>query len=102
MSETNPITPLLSLSDVATLLGNPARWIALRELSKSPGLPVNELGRRMGMTPNAASKHVTLMVELGVVTTLYGRMYGLAPAFRPTPGKQEIDFGHCVVRLDCP
>lgn len=63
-------------------------------------MPVYELGRRMGITPAAASKHVALMLRIGVVTAVYGRLYALAPAFRPPPGTLEIDFGHCVVRLD--
>ena len=102
MSETNPTTPVLSRTQLSLLLGNPARWIALRELCKEPGLPVNELGRRMGMSQNSASKQMTLMLKLGVVTTMYGRLYTLAPAYRPTSGKLEIDFGHCLVRLDRP
>ncbi len=104
MSETKPTipVPVLSVAQVASLLGNPARWIALRELSKEPALPVYELGRRMGLTPAAASKQVALMLRLGVVTAVYGRLYALAPAFRPAPGTLEIDFGHCVVRLDQP
>jgi len=102
MSETNPKNPVpvLSVADVSSLLGNPARWIALRELCKEPALPVYELGKRMGITPAAASKHVALMLRIGVVTAVYGRLYALAPAFRPAPGTLEIDFGHCVVRLD--
>lgn len=102
MSETNltnPV-PVLSVAEVASLLGNPARWIALRELSKESALPVYELGRRMGITPAAASKHVAMMLRFGVVTAVYGRLYALAPAFRPVSGTLEIDFGHCLVRLD--
>ena len=104
MSETKPTipAPVLSRAQVVSLLGNTGRWIALRELCKEPALPVHELGRRMGLTPDAASKHVTLMLQLGVVTSVYGRLYSLAPAFRPAPGTLEIDFGHCLVRLDRP
>ena len=102
MSETNPTTPVLSESQVASLLANPARWRALRALCKEPGLPVNVLGRRMGITQNATTKHVKLMLKLGVITTMYGRLYTLAPAYRPTSGKLEIDFGHCLLRLDRP
>ena len=104
MSETNPTLPepSLSLTDIANLLGYRARWIALRELGKGPALPVNELARQMGLTPGAASKQMALMLELGVVKVGYGRLYSLAPAFRPAPGALEIDLGHCRVRLDRP
>ena len=54
----------------------------------------------MGISPNATTKHVKLMLDLGVITTVYRGLYSLAPAFRPTPGKLEIDFGHCLLRLD--
>ena len=102
MSETNPTIPepKLSLTQVLTLLRDPARWIVLRELSKEPALPVGELARRIGRPPSMASKHMALMLKLGVVKSVYGRMYALTPAFRPTPGTLEIDFGHCLVRLD--
>ena len=104
MSETNPAipAPILSLKQVTSLLGNTERWIVLRELSKEPALPVSELGRRIGRSPGMASKHVALMLKLGVVKSVYGRMYSLTPAFRPAPGTLEIDFGHCLVRLDRP
>ncbi len=42
------------------------------------------------------------MLDLGVVAVGYGRLYSLAPAFRPAPGALEIDLGHCRVRLDRP
>lgn len=104
MSE--PVPPLprpqLSLSQISTLLGNPARWIILRELSREPALPVNELARRAGLTPGATSKHMALMTTLGAVTTGYGRLYSLTPAFRPAPGTLDIDLGPCLLRLAHP
>ena len=104
MSETNPAipAPILSLKQVTSLLGNTERWIVLRELCKEPALPVSELARRIGRSPGMASQHVAVMVKLGVVKSVYGRMYSLTPAFRPAPGTLEIDFGHCLVRLDRP
>ena len=104
MSETNPTipAPALNLKQVTSLLGRTERWIALRELCKEPVLPVNELGRRMGRSRGMASHHMALMLKLGVVKSVYGRMYSLTPAFRPAPGTLEIDFGHCLVRLDRP
>ena len=102
MSKTNPTnpSPVLSLKQVASLLKDPARWTVLHELCKEPALPVNELARRIGRSPSTTSKQMALMLKLGVVKVGYGRLYSLAPAFRPAPGALEIDLGHCRVCLD--
>ena len=93
-------TPLLSLDSLSLLLSDATRWRALRELAKGEALPVSELGRRVGRTANAMSKHMAVMCRVGVAQVGFGRLYGLVPAFRPVAGK--IDFGHCVMRLDTP
>ena len=47
-------------------------------------------------------KHLASLRKLGVVVVGYGRLYSLAPAYRPAPGATTIDLGHGAVKLDTP
>ena len=97
----NP-APLLSEARLAKALNDPKRWIILRELAKGEALPVQELARRAGSTPNMTSKHMAVLREAGVVVSGYGQLYQLAPGLRPAPGARMLDLGHCHLRLDAP
>jgi DNA-binding transcriptional ArsR family regulator len=100
----DPITPstspLLPLDSLCLLVSDSTRWRVIRELAKGEALPVGELGRRLDRTSSAMSKHLAVMSRLGVIQAGFGRLYSLAPAYRPAGG--SIDFGHCVMRLDTP
>jgi hypothetical protein len=96
VSATPPPVPLAHL---ARCLGDPARWILLRELGKGEALPVKELARRAGCSPDMGSKHMAVLRAAGIVVTGYGRLYQLAPAFRPAADAEFIDFGHCQLRI---
>jgi DNA-binding transcriptional ArsR family regulator len=104
MSEPSPSPqpPKLDLESICLLLSDPTRWLLLRELAKGQALPVNELGQRLGRSPEAISKHLAVMRRLGVAEAGFGRLYSLSPSFRPEPGAAVLDFGHCTVRLDTP
>lgn len=108
MSESKPQskTPskaqALSLAQLAILLGDESRWKLLRELGKGQPLPVKELAARISRSPSGTSKHLSVMRKVRAVTVGFGRLYSLAPAFRPAPGTAVIDFGYGVVRLDGP
>jgi len=92
--------PLLPLDSICLLVSDPTRWRLIRELAKGEALPVSELGRRLGRNSSAVGKHLAVMTRVGVTQSGFGRLYSLAPAFRPAEGK--IDFGHLVMRLDTP
>ena len=104
MSESNTLAkaPALALEPLTLLLNDPARWFVLRELAKGEPLPVHELARRLGRSTDSISKHLAVRRRVGGAVVGFGRLYALAPAFRPAPGTAVIDFGPCVVRLDSP
>ena len=90
----------LGLKQVVFLLSDMTRWRLLRELAGGESLPAYELARRLGKRPNAITRHLMALRELGVVAPAYSGQYYLTPAYRPAPGTTTIDFGKCVVRLD--
>ena len=103
MPDPNPTPPpALAHDDMCFLLGEPMRWRIVRELAKGEALPVQELARRTGRSPSLISKHVAALRAHGVAVVGYGRLYSLAPAFRPSPDGRTIDFGHAVMKLDMP
>ncbi|MES2439378.1 MAG: ArsR family transcriptional regulator [Verrucomicrobiota bacterium] len=92
--------PAFSVEDLARILSEPARWHLLRELAKGEPMPVKELARRIGKTPDMTSKHLAFLREMGMVMTKYSRIYQLVPALMPAAGATHLDFGHCLVKLD--
>ena len=74
----------------------------MRELAKGEALPPVVLAARIGRTLHGVRKHLTSLRALGLVIVGYGRLYSLAPAYRPAPGTATIDLGHGVIRLDTP
>ena len=99
-TKTSAKTPPLGLDKLTLVLNGPTRWILLRELSKGEPLPIQELARRTGRSSDAISKHMAVLRRLGVAVVGFGRLYSLAPTFRPAPGTNTIDFGYCTVHLD--
>ena len=95
----NPATPPVTLAGLSRALGDPNRWAILRELGKGEPLPVNLIARRIGISGDSASKHMAVIRKAGLAQPGLGRLYSLAPAFRPAPGATHIDFGHCMLRL---
>ena len=92
-------TPSITLAGISRVLGDPSRWAMLRELGKGEPLPVSLLARRIGISQDNASKHMAVIRRAGIAQAGLGRLYSLAPAFRPAPGATHIDFGHCLLRL---
>ena len=90
----------IPLEKLAQLLSDPARWAILLELAKGEPLPVKELARRVGRTPDMTSKHMAVFRAAGVAVVGYGRLYQLAPGLRPEPGSTTLDLGHCLLKLD--
>jgi DNA-binding transcriptional ArsR family regulator len=92
--------PLIPLKTLLPLVGSPVRWQILRELSAGEPLEVTELGKRVGLAPDAASKQLTKMRQAGILVQGRGKLYRIAEAYLPTPGQPVVDFGSCLLRLD--
>jgi DNA-binding IscR family transcriptional regulator len=86
--------------DVAFAVGSVRRWRVFTELAKGEPLPVSEIARRTGFSPNAASKILIRLLKAGLVDCPYG-LYRL-PDQLIAPGEAAIDFGRIVLRLEQP
>ena len=91
--------PLVSIENLARTLADPKRWLILQELGKGEALPIKELARRIGSKPDTTSKHMAVIREAGIVVSGYGRLYSLAPVFRPPAGATSLDLGHCTLTI---
>ncbi len=60
------------------------------------------IAKLLSTLPVTISKHVNLMRRNGALARRRGRLYTIAPAFRPAPGTNVLDFGHCLVRMNPP
>ena len=104
-SKTPAVAPLpwyASLEKLCAVLASPQRCRILRELTKHEWLPVSHLAMKAGISRTAASQHMAILLSLKIVGRGIGRLYRLAPALRPAPGTDWIDFGHLCLRLTSP
>jgi biotin operon repressor len=98
--KTAPKPPLPKLDHLTRAIGHSRRWRMLRELSSGEPRMVAELARAAGCSRDMASKHVAILRKAGLVVQGRGRLYTIPAHHLPTPGVAEVDFGHCVLRLD--
>ena len=89
----------ISIEALSFTLGDPARWSILRELGKGEPRMVSELAHVAGKSPQAASKHLIAMKDLGIVV-LVRRLYQIAPEVKIDPVARTMDFGHALLRFD--
>jgi len=85
---------------VAYAVGSVRRWRVFTELARGEPLPVSEIARRAGFSPNAASKIMLRLLKAGLVECPYG-LYRL-PDQLIVPGEPALDFGRIILRLDQP
>jgi DNA-binding transcriptional ArsR family regulator len=88
-----------SFASIVTVISDKGRWRILRELVKGKPLPASELSRRTGLTASAASKHLRMLGDLGILERGFGGVYEIAPEFL-VPGQNVLDFGVVLMRLD--
>lgn len=95
--------PHLPLSKIVKIANSWVRLRILREYAqqRQPMAPM-DISRAVGITKNAAQKHLADMRELGALVQGFGRLYALAPQWMPPPGSLHLDFGFCLLRLDMP
>lgn len=84
------------------VLASPARWHMLRALAKASPISVVDLSSHAGVSGNAASKHVKVLLDAGIIELCHTRLYRLSASFPILPGGDGIDFGHCLLRFDVP
>lgn len=87
------------LNELCVVVGSPARWIMLVELAQNGWLPVSYLAVKAGVKRPAASAHVRILKDAGVLETGVGRLYRLVAALRPEPNAEFLDLGPCRIRL---
>lgn len=88
--------------EVSMVIGSPVRWKMLVELGREGWLSVTHLAARTGTKRPAASAHLRILREAGVVESGMGRLYCLVAALRPQPGAEFLDLGLCRLRLRPP
>ena len=98
MPDHSPLS--LSMARLATVLNDVSRWRILLELSKGQALPVKELAGRARIRPNTASKHMSVLLEKGLVVKSFGRLYALAPTVQVRREEGLLDLGPCLLRLE--
>ena len=87
------------LEVLATLLGNRARLVVLRELAAHERLPVAWLAMRAGVSASVMSQHMSMLKKAGIVIRSLGRLYQLHPSLMPAPGSHYLDLGNVLLRL---
>ena len=100
--------PFIDPTRLLPVLGDPARWAALRELVYGRPLSLTELARKAGRKPNQMGKHMAVLQKLGVVMLVASpdgdgrkQTYALPETFRRTDaeGRLMLDFGVCLLRF---
>ena len=100
--------PFTDPSKLLPVVGDPARWAALRELVYGRPLSLTELARKVGRTPNQMGKHMAALQKLGIVKPVPSQdgdgrkqCFVLPESFRRTDaeGRLMLDFGVCVLRF---
>ena len=94
-----PVSATLTVKNLSTILKFPVRWQILQLLSNGQALPANLIAKTIGVSAGATGKHLNIMRRNGALTQGLGRLYTIAPAFRPAPGTNLIDFGPCILRV---
>lgn len=91
-------TPI-SMTSLASALGNPVRWRALQELAAGEPLLTIELAERIGMSRSTLAPHMKLLLANGLVTQNRASQYAI-PAQRLVSKEERIlDYGICLLRL---
>ncbi len=90
--------PVLSLPTAIAAIYSTIRWRMLASMASGEGRMVNELAAEARCSPNAASRHLSELRRLGIVT-VKRRLYYLSDKLeRPAP--MVVDFGFFVARFD--
>ncbi|MCG6536867.1 MAG: winged helix-turn-helix domain-containing protein [Syntrophales bacterium LBB04] len=103
MSDSIPIQapssiPIPDYGKLLGIIGSYNKWLILNELMKE-GQAASDIARLLNTGVSGASKQKATLVDAGLVVQGKGRVYHLAPAYRPPAGQRVLDFGHVVLRF---
>lgn len=94
------VPPVLKRDLLMSALSNPGRLAMLTALCDGEPLGASDLAEIAGCTPAGASKHAWVLVNAGICLQGRGRLFRIVPGLQTAPGKHELEFGHCLLRLD--
>jgi DNA-binding MarR family transcriptional regulator len=95
-------------SKLLLAVGEPTRWVVMRELLRGKPLTVRELSARAGRKANQMGKHMAVLSKLGIVTPVPSpdgdgrkQCYAVPENFRraDAEGRLMLDFGVCLLRF---
>lgn len=92
----------LSRERLMSALGKSPRWEILKVLADGDMWGASDLTPVTGVSVSATGKHLGVLVNAGICVRGRGKLYRLAPQFRPVAGSKVLDFGHCILRFDQP
>lgn len=92
--------PLPDLKQTLRAIGQLSRWKMLRELTCGEARSIAELAAAGGCSYVSGVKHLQVLRDAGLVVQGRGSLYQIPPHHLPQPGVAEVDFGHCLLRLD--
>ena len=90
--------PIPDYAKLVPVLGSWQKWILVNELMKE-GQAAGDIARLLNTGVSGASKQMAGLVDAGLVVQGKGRVYQIAPAYRPKDGQRVLDFGHVVLRF---
>jgi len=93
------VRPVVPLESLLSAIASPTRWDILRELAGGDQCAVVELADRLGRSPTAISKHMTVLLKAKMVNLGRNRLYSIAPPFIADKEQRILDFGWCLLRL---
>ena len=88
-----------ALQGFLVAIGHTARWRIFSELISGEPMPLTEIARRIQVPVTNTSKHLALLVSLGVIERAYGKLYRLSKRWI-VPGERALDFGRIRIQLD--
>lgn len=89
----------ISITVLASALGNSIRWKALRELSTGEALMTVELSERVGAAANTLSRHMKVLLSGGLVTQNRAGQYAIPAGRLISKEERVVDYGTCLLRL---
>ncbi len=89
----------ISMTSLASALGNSTRWRALQELAAGEPLMTVELSEKVSMGPNTLSRHMKVLLAAGVVTQNRAGQYSIPAGRLVSTEERVLDYGTCLLRL---
>lgn len=92
--------PAFPLGPFLHAIGEPMRWAILRELGGGEELQVIQLAQRLNCSDSLVAKHLAVLRKAGLTTHGRARMHMIPPQYIVSKTERQVDFGHCLLRLN--